>query len=319
MKIAMIGSGATGSVFASFLKLGGADMYLVDKYKEHMDKIASDGLTFKNAGTGKSVSIGGFHTAYSPENIGVMDVVVILVKTTATEEAVRSALPAIGPDTVVLSLQNGFGSEEVIAKYVRRNRIMYGSGQLGTVLPEPGVCIGKPVDKVYVHFGALERSELTDEVGKKLAELFESGGCTASYDEDIRFFVWNKAMRNCMANALQGILRLPGGAMYGEDATWLRLAVLREGCDVANAMGIDGDRIYNNWWDCPAPATAQDYYASTAQDMLIYKRQTEIDSLNGAIVRFGRQCGVPTPVNETVVHMVGAIQSNYGRQYGDKS
>ena len=318
MKIAMVGSGATGSVFASFLKLGGADMYLVDTYKEHMDKVAASGMLFKNAGTGEDIHIDGFHTAYSPENIGVMDVVIILVKTTNTAEAIQSALPAIGPDTVVLSLQNGFGSEEVIAEYVRRDRIMYGSGQMGTVLPEPGVCVGKPVDKVYVHFGALERSEISDKVGSALVELFEKGGCPASYDEDIRFFVWNKAMRNCMGNALQGILRLPGGAMYGEDTTWLRLAVLREGCNVANAMGIDGDRIYNNWSTTPAPTAALDYYPSTAQDMIIYKRQTEIDSLTGAVVRYGKQYGVPTPVNETIMHMVCAIQSNYDCQYGAK-
>ncbi len=316
MKIAMIGSGATGSVFASFLKLGGADIYLVDTYKAHMDAIAQSGMKFENAATGQTHILTGFHTAYDASQIGVMDIVIILVKTTGTDTVMPSVMPAVGPDTVVLSLQNGFGNEEVLKKYVPASRIMYGSGIVGTELPEPGHCIGRPFAPVWLHFGALENNAITNRAGKYLLETFERGGCMASFDEDIRFFVWNKAIGNSLSNALQGIVRMPSRYMYDENSIWIKRAVLREGCNVANAAGVDGEKIWDNWSKQNGPSELEvDYYPSTAQDMLMYKRQTEIDSFNGAIVMYGKRYGVPTPVNETITRMVKHIQSHYDGQY----
>lgn len=316
MKIAMIGSGATGSVFASFLKLGGADVYLVDTYKAHMDKIARSGMSFKNAATGETHVLTGFHTAYDATQIGVMDIIIILVKTTGTDAVMPSVLPAVGPETVVLSLQNGFGNEEVLKKYVPAARIMYGSGNVGTELPEPGCCVGKPFASVCLHFGALEENDITDRAGAYLLETFKRGGCTASFDKDIRFFVWNKAVGNSLSNALQGLVRLPGRYMYDENSKWIKRAILREGCDVANAAGVDGEKIWDNWSRQDGPSELEmDYYPSTAQDMLMYKRQTEIDSFNGAIVMYGKRYGVPTPVNETITRLVKHIQSHYDEQY----
>ena len=94
MKIAMIGSGAAGSVFASYLKLGGAELWLVDRYKAHMDKIAADGMTFVSPDGEKLLT--GFHTAPSAENIGIMDVVILMVKATQTDDIMPSLKNCIG-------------------------------------------------------------------------------------------------------------------------------------------------------------------------------------------------------------------------------
>lgn len=102
MKIAMIGSGAAGSVFASYLNKGGAELWLVDRYKAHMDKVAECGMTFLSP-SGEEL-LTGFHTAASAEDIGVMDMVILMVKATQTDGIMPSVMPCIGRETVVVSL-----------------------------------------------------------------------------------------------------------------------------------------------------------------------------------------------------------------------
>ena len=102
MKIAVIGAGAAGSVFASYLLRGGADVTLVDLNKAHMDRVAEAGMTFVIA-PDETYQLTGFKTACSPENIGIMDVVIIMTKVTSAEAALKSAACCIGPETVLVS------------------------------------------------------------------------------------------------------------------------------------------------------------------------------------------------------------------------
>lgn len=144
MKIAMIGSGAAGSVFACYLRLGGADMTLVDLYKEHMDKVASDGMDF-TIDPDQHFHLDGFKTSCSAAEIGIMDAVIFLTKATQLENAIRDAAPCIGPDTVLISLINGLGNDDKLLKYYPATRCMIGSGSIGTVLNAPGKSIFKMV------------------------------------------------------------------------------------------------------------------------------------------------------------------------------
>lgn len=115
MKIAMIGSGAAGSVFASYLRRGGADITLVDPYKEHMDKVAAEGMIFHVSPEGEH-HLTGFKTACSAENIGIMDIVIFMTKSMQLDDAIKTAEPCIGPDTVLVSLMNGLGNEDKLLK-----------------------------------------------------------------------------------------------------------------------------------------------------------------------------------------------------------
>lgn len=187
MKIAMIGSGAAGSVFAAYLKLGGAELWLVDRYKAHMDKIAADGLEFRELGVTRLLT--GFHTAESAADIGVMDVVILMVKATQTNGIMPSVMPCIGGNTVVVSLQNGIGNDLTLSKYVGAERILYGFGRIGTELPAPGVCVGKPESGVIMRFGPAEESELSRGVGLELERIFNAGGCCTRYEQNVKPFV----------------------------------------------------------------------------------------------------------------------------------
>lgn len=314
MKIAMIGSGAAGSVFAAYLKKGGAELYLVDRYKAHMDKIAADGLTFVSPAGEELLT--GFTTAPSAECIGIMDIVILMVKATQTNSIMPSLKNCIGESTVVVSLQNGLGNDEVLSKYVSADRVLYGFGTIGTELPEPGRCVSKPESGVIMRFGAAEKSPLSDKVGKELEDCFNRGGCETRFEADIRPFVWKKAISNSGYNTLSSLLRLKVGEFLAMDeGKELIKAVWREGCDVAKAaIGVD---LWPEMLE-ELPRLIDgfaSYYPSMAQDVLIHQRQTEISLLNGAIVRYGTLYGVPTPVNEALTNMLTVIQANYEKQY----
>lgn len=314
MKIAMIGSGAAGSVFAAYLKAGGAELWLVDRYKAHMDKIAADGLRFISPEGEKLLT--GFHTAYSAENIGIMDVVILMVKATQTDDIMPGLEGCIGEETVVVSLQNGLGNEEVLQRYVPRANILYGFGTIGTELPEPGKCVSKPESGVIMRFGAAEKSPLSAKVGRALEKCFCDGGCLTRFEDDIRPFVWKKAISNSGYNTLSALLRLKVGPVLDcESGVELIRRVWAEGCAVAMAVtGVDLRKDMEEELPRLREGFAA-YYPSMAQDVLMHQRQTEVELLNGAIVRYGRTMGIETPVNEALTLMIKTIQENYDKQF----
>ena len=237
MKIAMIGSGAAGSVFAAYLNRGGADMYLVDKYKAHMDKIAADGLTFRCKG--EECVLTGFHTAPTAAELPTMDIVILMVKATQTDGVMPDVMHCVGEHTVVVSLQNGIGNDEILMKYVPKTRIMYGAGVIGTELAGPGCCVSKPEDGIQMFFGAVEKSPETDAAGKYLEECFERGGCHASFEDDVRVLLWKKAVTNSGYNAVCAVTRMR--LHFVMDNEWgmkLLMNVWKEGCAVAKALGV---------------------------------------------------------------------------------
>ena len=318
MKIAMIGSGAAGSVFAAYLRKGGAELWLVDKYKAHMDKIAADGLVFRTP-EGEEV-LTGFHTSATAHDIGTMDMVILMVKATQTDDVMPDVMHCVGPDTVLVSLQNGIGNDEILAKYVPAGRIMYGAGVIGTELKGPGVCVSKPEDGIQMFFGAVEKSPQTDRAGKYLQETFEAGGCHASVEDVVRVRLWKKAITNSGYNAVCTVTRLRLHFVMEND--WgmkLLMNVWKEGCAVAKALGvgdiwplIEGD-IEN------LRENLGDYYPSMAQDMLYKKLRTEVDTLTGAISDYGKQFNIPTPTCDVLSDIVRCIQDNYDNQYGEKN
>ena len=316
MKIAMVGCGAAGSCFAGYLRKGGADITLVDMYKAHMDKIAADGLEFIIY-PDTHYHLDGFKTAYNAGNIGTMDIVIFVTKATQLDAAVESAKPCIGPDTVVLSLINGLGNDDVLLKHFPANRILCGSGALGTALKEPGCCISTEVAGTLVHFGALENGPVTDKAGRHLAELFNAGGCRAEFNEDDRPNIWKKVIINCTVNTVCALLRLKI-IEVAEDPYGMELfrGVVREACAIATARGVPYDAVeFENTHLKNFIDNMGDYYPSMAQDMLQNHRQTEIDNLNGKLCEYGRQLGIPTPLNDVLVTEVKAIQANYDKQY----
>ena len=314
MKIAMIGSGAAGSVFACYLKKGGAEMTLVDRYQRHMDACRESGLRFVTP-EGEEL-LTGFQTASSAAQLDVQDLVILMVKATQTEGLIPDLRHCVGPETVVVSLQNGLGNDELLSRYFPPENILYGFGTIGTELPEPGKCVSKPESGVIMRFGAVKDSPLSRRAGQWLEQCFNAGGCSTVFEPDIRPFVWKKAISNSGYNTLSALLRLKVGDYLALEAgEELLKSVWAEGCAVCRAVtGVD---LWPEMLE-ELPRLKQGfatYYPSMAQDVLIHQRQTEVQLLNGAIVRYGEACGIPTPVNEALTRMIICIQASYEKQY----
>lgn len=190
MKIAMIGSGAAGSVFAAYLRRGGAELTLVDRYKAHMDACRERGLLFVTP-EGEEL-LTGFHTAESAWELDVQDLVILMVKATQTEALMDDLRGCVGPETVVVSLQNGLGNDELLSRYFPPEHLLYGFGTIGTELPEPGKCVSKPESGVVMRFGAVKESRRSGEMGRQLERCFCDGGCEAVFEKNIWPFVWKK-------------------------------------------------------------------------------------------------------------------------------
>ena len=225
----------------------------------------------------------------------------------------------VGPKTAVVSLQNGLGNDELLCRYFPPEQILYGFGTIGTELPEPGKCVSKPESGVIMRFGAAKKDAFSARMGLELERCFRAGCCEAVFEEDVRPYVWKKAISNSGYNTLSALLRLQVGDYLEEDAgIELLRSVWAEGCAVCRAVtGLD-------LWpelqeELPRLKSGfATYYPSMAQDVLIHHRQTEILLLNGAISRYGAACGIPTPLNDALTRMILCIQSSYEKQYRDE-
>ena len=225
MKIAMYGSGAAGSVFASYLKKGGADMILIDRYEAHMKKVAEDGMHFtihqeeNGAYTDYNYQLKGFRTytssAAAEEAEGKVDVIIYMTKATQLEQAIQDSLPVVGDTTVAVSLINGLGNDDNLFKVFPKERCIIGSGVLGTALPEPGHCVSTPAGGVQMNFGGAVRSELNDAACAEMLKCYREGGCDAYWrdgepgtDNNIYKFIWKKVCVNATVNTVCAVLRL---------------------------------------------------------------------------------------------------------------
>ena len=327
MKFAMYGSGAAGSVFASYLRKGGADIILIDRYEEHMKKIAADGMTFtihlQEGGEYHDITtqLEGFRTYTSAqaafEAEGKVDAIIYMTKATQLETAIVDSAPVVGDKTVAISLINGLGNDDNLLKVYPPERCVIGSGVLGTALKGPGHCVSTPAGGVQMNFGAIKRSELTDAACEEMLKCYRDGGCDAYWrKDDIYKFVWKKVIVNSTVNTVCYVLRLKIGQVeadpYGRE---IFRNVIREACAVATARGtaLDADEfIANDHQDIVT--NIADYYPSMCQDFF-NKRQTEIDVLNGKIAEYGKALGIPTPTCDVLSQIVRAIQGNYDNQF----
>jgi len=314
----MIGCGAAGSVFAAYLKKGGADLTLVDRNQKHMDVCRERGLIFVSPDGEELLT--GCHTAASACDIEEQDFVILMVKATQTANLIEDLRSCVGENTTIVSLQNGIGNEELLIRCFPAEKILYGFGMIGTELPEPGRCVSKPEKGIVIRFGAAKRSERSELSGKMLEACFNDGGCNAVFEQNIRQFIWKKAISNSGYNTLSALLRMKVGDYLSTEAGLALLkSVWAEGCEVCKA--VTGADLWDELMEeLPRLKEAfAGYYPSMAQDVLFHQRQTEVQFLNGAIVRYGIETGVPTPVNEALTRMITCIQAGYEKQYQNLS
>lgn len=316
MKIVIMGTGTMACLFGCRMMQQGHQVWLVSGWREQVEKISADGLTLSEAG--REDVILRPHVTLDPAS-AVADgtypeLVIISSKGYQTDYTTVRAMPLIGPDSRVLTLQNGMGNAEIIAQHVPVERVFFGSASVAADAPGLG-CVKDTTNHnrtPLISITPLSRQD--DPFCATLGELFTSMGYSTDASVSAEKYVWKKLCLNSCGNALAGITQLSNHIYSNDqDAFILLNQICAECCAVAQAKGIALDynetRAYVH-----ATYYNQHHYVSMCQD-IHNRRKTEIDTINGAIVREGRALGIPTPVNETLLHLVRIITNHYDDQW----
>ena len=305
MKIVMLGAGALGSSIGGTLAIGGNDVHFVDMWQEHVDLINKDGLHMTNEKEDWYVRVDARTTA---DTIGEADLVIVLVKSFATKQAVEQLKQTnvIGKNTLVMSLQNGLGNEETIASVIGSENVISGKTYVGGRLIQAGY-ISAGVQGKWTYIGELN-GEITDRI-QTVCNVFNDAGLLCEVSDNIKGLIWDKLLINVAAGALCGITRLPYGPLYEEDYIKdVAVAAIQEGIQVAKAAGVvlkSEDPQYP--WVAASEGLPGTFKTSILQSLEL-KRPTEIDFINGSIVEWGKKYGIATPVNQTLVACVKGIE-----------
>ncbi|MGE1061468.1 ketopantoate reductase family protein [Megasphaera paucivorans] len=311
MKICMLGCGALGSTIGGTLAQGGAEVYFVDPWQEHVEAIQKMGLKLTDEKKDWFVPI---DARTSPQGIGPVDLVIVLVKSFQTKKIVENVKTSdlIGADTVVMSLQNGLGNEETIAEVLGADKVVSGKTYVGGRLIGPGY-VSAGVKGKYTYIGELDGKK-TERI-QRIAEEFNKAGLLCEVSDNIKGLIWDKLLINVAAGALCAITRLPYGPLYEEPVIQdCAEAAIAEAISVAKAAGVklkSEDPQYP--WFAASQGLPPTFKTSMLQS-IESKRPTEIDFINGSIVEWGKKYGIPTPVNQTLVACVKGIEK-YVLQY----
>ena len=285
MKIVMLGAGALGSTIGGTLAMGGNDVHFVDMWQEHVDLINKDGLHMTNEKEDWYVRVDARTTA---DTIGEADLVIVLVKSFATKQAVEQLKQTnvIGKNTLVMSLQNGLGNEETIASVIGSENVISGKTYVGGRLIQAGY-ISAGVQGKWTYIGELN-GEITDRI-QTVCNVFNDAGLLCDVSDNIKGLIWDKLLINVAAGALCGITRLPYGPLYEEDYIKdVAVAAIQEGIQVAKAAGVvlkSEDPQYP--WVAASEGLPGTFKTSILQSLEL-KRPTEIDFINGSIVEWGK-------------------------------
>jgi 2-dehydropantoate 2-reductase len=297
MKVAVVGAGAMGCLYAAAFHRAGADVTLVDVNPEHIAAINERGLELDTRAGVETLPL----PALRPEEAtGTADLVVLFTKTFHTDVALAGVRAIIGPATHVLTLQNGLGNDEAVARHVPGERVIAGVSTLPSDLVGPGRVRshGEGGSKIYPPFGGATA------FAQEVADLLSAGGLPTALEPQIQAAIWSKAIFNAAMNTLCALTRrTPGFLGAHDEAQALIRAVVHEGVAAASASGVAVDAQPILDLTVVSVTDHADHEASMLQDVKA-GRPTEVDAINGAIVRAARAAGVATPVTETLWRLV---------------
>ncbi len=304
MRIAVVGCGAVGSLFAANLaQLDDVEVWAYDLAQDHVDAINDHGLRLSGAGE----VVGRLQATSDPAELPACDFGLVATKSMHTEPAIAACARAFA-DGAVCSVQNGVGNEEVIAEHV--DRVIRGTTFPAGRILEPGHVQWDVKGETTI--GPYEPRPAPMEEVERLADACTRAGLPTTAVADARGPQWRKLIFNAATNPVGALTRLSHGRVC-ERPPLRRLvtALVDEGKAVVAAQEIELDADPEELIDHAAkPDVAYDHKASMLQDVEA-RRQTEINYLNGGIVRFGREHGVATPLNEMITALVKGLEASW--------
>jgi len=306
VKITIAGSGAMGCRFGGALCAAGNDVLLLDGWPEHVDAINAAGLRIDEVDGSRVV---GVPARLFPASEDPADLVLVFTKATATASVALAASGAIGPSTLVLTLQNGLGNIEALLPYVPESRLLAGTTTLGTELLGPGHIRALGTGETVL--GALGSG--SSDHAKRTVLTLSAAGLPARVADDTLGVIWAKVAFNCVMNTLCAIASIPVSALgrySGFDA--VASSILDEVAAVARAEGVFVDtaaalRLMKAQFD---PSASGSHLASTLQD-LMNGRPTEIAHLNGEVAARAASHGLDAPLNALITQLIQLLEATW--------
>ncbi len=294
MRIAVVGAGGTGGFFGGLLARAGEDVTFIAR-GAHLAAIRANGLTVQ------SQSWGDFALPVAatddPGSVGPVDLILFCVKAYDTGAAAASARPLVGPETALLSVQNGVDNEAEIGRIVGADHVIGGLAGVSAVIAAPGIVAEKGAP-IFIRLGEMEGG-VSARV-ERIQQAFQRAGIVAEASPDIRAALWEKFLFICALSGVTSLTRLPIGPIRDTPETWaLYRAVMEEVAAVAPTQGVILSADVVERWATFSSRANPGIYGSMYQD-LVAGRRMELDSLNGAVVRFGAAHGIPTPMNNSI-------------------
>jgi 2-dehydropantoate 2-reductase len=295
-----------GSVYAGLFAAAGHEVWAIDRWREHVDAMRAKGLHLEGASGDRTVKVNATTEA---REAGACDLVILATKAMHVAQAADSVKALLGPETPVLSIQNGLGGPDTAAGILGRERVMVGVvGGFGASMRGPG----------HAHHNGMELVRLGEFGGpitprlKKVEEAWRGAGFRVKVFDDIDQLVWEKLICNCAYSGPCGISeRTTGEVMADPDLSKISAACATEAYAVARAKGVKLDftdpvayvRDFGSKIPKARPSVLLD---------LVAGRKSEIDVINGSIPRVAREFGMTAPVNEAVTALVRAKERRLG-------
>jgi 2-dehydropantoate 2-reductase len=298
MHILVVGAGAMGCLFSTYLKEAGHEVSLLEILPERVDRINRQGIRLEGVRGRHRVKVRAYATPPSAEP----DLAIVCVKAYDTLRAAESIRNVLRPDTRILTLQNGLGNVEILAEVLGEDRVLGGVTAEGATLLGPG--------RIW-HAGQGNTILQAGQGGETLVALFRDAGFQARAEARIQDYIWGKLIVNVGINALAAVTRLRNGRLPElEGSRQIMEAAVSEALAVAKVAGVSIP--FPDPWGAVVEVcrNTAGNVASMLQDVLKHQ-PTEIEFINGAVVREGKRHGIPTPVNATLTALVSVIQETY--------
>lgn len=304
MKIAVVGAGAMGSVYAGLLAAAGHQVAAIDPWREHIDAINSRGLRVEGASGDRVVRL---RATTEPEEIGICDLVIIATKAMQVAAAASRIAPLIGSTTLILTIQNGLGAVERIRQCLTdADNILVGvAGGFGAAIRGPGHVRHEAME--LIRLGEINSGPITPRLAT-LAEVWRRAGFNVKAYEDIEQLIWEKFVCNVAFSGPCTVLHRTFGEMLADPEAWnVSLRCGLEAYAVGKARGVrfsfsDPEsyiRDFGSRMPAARPSMLLDHLA---------RRPSEVDAINGMVPVEARKVGLSAPANEVIVGLVKALE-----------
>jgi 2-dehydropantoate 2-reductase len=294
LRIAIMGSGGVGGYFGARLQKGGADVVFIAR-GAHLAAMRADGLTVESPHD--PIRLPKVNATDDPSEIGTVDIVLFAVKLWDTESAARSLKPIVGPDTGIISLQNGVQKDNVLRGIFGADAVMGGAAYMATTIGRPGI---------IVQTGAMQRMVFGEYDGRRskraqaLLDAAQAGGINAEISDDIRRALWEKYVFLVALSGATTSMRVPLGPIRRNPRTrQFTLDLMREAVAVGRAQGVALPEDFVAQRIAFLEGLPDDMTSSMHHDLQRGQR-LEVAWLSGGVAEMGAALGMPTPANRAV-------------------